>query len=93
MPDFQEDAFVLYTNFNRSKIEGKTDEFWSKSEWSKEEIEKLYKWSKEAPTVKNNRGDDCVVVNQKLLPRTAKTSGNPYLLGVTSGKQGERLPF
>ena len=93
MPDFKEDAFALFSNFNRSKIEGKENEHWSKAEWPIEEIKKLWDWVNDpaTPKTENQRGERCVTVNQKLLPRTSK-KGNPFLLGVTSGKK-EEIPF
>ena len=95
MPEtqFPEDAFALFSNFNRSKIEGNTDEYWSKAEWPISEIEKLLAWAKDpaTPKVENFKNEKCVVVAQKLLPRTAK-SGNSYYMGVTSGKK-EEMPF
>ena len=94
MPNFQEDAFTLFSNFNRSKIEGKEDEFWSKAEWPIEQIKALYDYAIDQSTkkTKNNQGETCIVVNQKLLPRIAKTSGNSYLLGIASAKK-EDMPF
>ena len=93
MPEFKEDAFALFSTFNRSKIEGKENEYWSKSEWPLEQIKELYKWAVDpaTPISENQKGERCVTVNQKLLPRTSK-NGNPYLLGVTSGKK-EDMPF
>tara|TARA_B100000287_G_scaffold202889_1_gene191552 strand:- start:567 stop:872 length:306 start_codon:yes stop_codon:yes gene_type:complete len=86
MADYQEDAFTLFTNFNRSKLPGKENEYWSKAEWSLAEIRKLYEWSISPQTdlVQNQRGETCVTVYQKLLPKKSK-AGNDYLLGVTSG--------
>ena len=58
-----------------------------------EEIKKLWDWVNDpaTPKTENQRGERCVTVNQKLLPRTSK-KGNPFLLGVTSGKK-EEMPF
>jgi len=84
MPDFAPDAFTLFSTFNRSKIEGKQEEFWAKAEWPIEQIAALHEWAvTKAEQVENQKGEMCVVVAQKLLPRTSK-SGNEYLLGVTS---------
>lgn len=84
MPDFAPDAFTLFSTFNRSKIEGKEEEFWAKAEWPIEQIAALHEWAvTKAEQVENQKGEMCVVVAQKLLPRTSK-SGNEYLLGVTS---------
>lgn len=84
MPEFKPDAFTLFTTFNKSKIEGKTDEYWAKSEWPIEQIAALHEWAvTKAEQVQNQKGETCVVVAQKLLPRTS-VAGNDYLLGVTS---------
>lgn len=93
MPEFKEDAFAFFSTFNRSKIEGKENEYWAKSEWPLDQIKELYKWATDpaTPISENQKGEKCVTVNQKLLPRNSK-NGNPYLLGVTSGKK-EDMPF
>jgi hypothetical protein len=85
MADFPANAFTLFSTFNRSTIEGKTDEYWAKSEWPIEQINALYAWanSEAALISTNQKGEPCVTVSQKLLPRTSK-AGNEYLLGVTS---------
>ncbi len=83
--DFPANAFVLFSTFNRSKFAGKEQEFWSKAEWPIEQINALYAWanSEAAVITTNQKGEACVTVSQKLLPRTSK-AGNDYLLGVTS---------
>ena len=82
--DGPESKFSLFSNCNQSKIEGKDGEFWAKAEWPIEQIQKLHEWAvTEAEQVENQRGETCVVVAQKLLPRTSK-SGNDYLLSVIS---------
>jgi len=85
MTDFAPDAFTLYSTFNKSKIEGKENEYWAKSEWPLEQINALHAWanSTDALITTNKKGEPCVTVSQKLLPRTS-TAGNDYLLGVTS---------
>ena len=81
--DAPESKFALFSNCNKSKIEGKEGEFWAKkAEWPIEQIQKLHEWAvTQAEQVENQRGEMCVVVAQKLLPRTSKT-GNDYLLSV-----------
>lgn len=80
--DGPESKFALFSNCNQSKIQGKEGEFWAKAEWPIEQIQKLHEWAvTEAEQVENQRGEMCVVVAQKLLPRTSK-SGNDYLLSV-----------
>jgi hypothetical protein len=92
MADYAPDAFTLFSTFNKSKIEGKTDEFWSKAEWPVEQIEALYNWALTQDPQPNQKGEMCVTVNQKLLPRTS-AAGNDYLLGITSGKAATEVPF
>ncbi len=88
MTDFAPNKFTLFSSFNKSKIEGKENEYWAKAEWPIEEIKAFANWAtQEAEQVTNQKGQPCVVVAQKLLPRIAKTSGNEYLLGVTSDPQ------
>lgn len=83
--DGPQDKFTLYSNFNRSRIEGKEDQYWAKAEWPIDQILAFANWAtNEAEKVENIKGEQCVVVSQKLLPRTAKKTGNAYLMGVTS---------
>ena len=42
MPDFAPNAFTLFSNLNKSKIEGKENEYWAKSEWPIEQINALH---------------------------------------------------
>ena len=98
MTDFPPDKFTFFSNLNRSKIEGKTNEYWAKSEWPISEIKKLYEYATDPGTRTrlNTRGESCIVVNQKLLPRIAKESGNEYLMLITKDQREERkenLPF
>lgn len=88
MPNYEPNAFTLFSTFNKSKIEGKENEFWAKSEWPLEQINALHAWanSDKAVISNNQKGEPCVTVNQKLLPRTS-AAGNDYLLGVTSDPQ------
>ena len=80
--DGPESMFTLFSNCNKSKIEYKEGEYWAKAEWPIEQIQKLHEWAvTQAEQVENQRGEMCVVVAQKLLPRTSKT-GNDYLLSV-----------
>lgn len=93
MPDYAPDAFTLFSTFNKSKIEGKEDEHWAKSEWPLDQINALHAWanSTEAVITMNDKGEPCVTVAQKLLPRTSK-AGNNYLLGVTSNPKKQIEP-
>ena len=84
MADHAPDIFTMFSNFNQSKIEGKEGEYWAKAEWPVEQIKAFAKWAvNDAKKVENQKGEECVVVAQKLLPRESK-AGNPYLLCVTS---------
>ena len=94
MADYAPDAFTLFTTFNRSKIEGKTDEYWAKSEWPIEQINALYAWanSGDATVTTNQKGEPCVTVAQKLLPKTS-AAGNAYLLGITSDAKAAKSDY
>ena len=88
------DKFTLFSNVNHSKIEGKENEMWAKAEWPLDQILALANWAtNEAEKVTNQRGEQCVVVSQKLLPRTAKNSGNEYLMGITSDPKPSQPRF
>ena len=43
--DGPESKFALFSNCNKSKIEGKDGEFWAKAEWPIEQIQKLHEWA------------------------------------------------
>ena len=89
-----QDKFTLYSSFNRSKFEGKENEYWAKAEWPLDQILAFANWAtNEAEKVTNQRGETCVVVSQKLLPRTAKNSGNEYLMGITSDPKPSQQRF
>ena len=98
MADYAPDIFTLFSNFNKSKIEGKEGEYWAKAEWPVEQIKAFAKWAiNDAEKVENQKGEECVVVAQKLLPRTSG-KGNAYLMGVTSDPKPKKdnatdLPF
>ena len=84
MADYAPDIFTLFSNFNKSKIEGKEGEYWAKAEWPVEQIKAFANWAVcDAEKVTNQKGEECVVVQQKLLPRTS-SKGNAYLMGITS---------
>ena len=82
--DGPQSKFTLFSNCNKSKFEGHEGDYWAKAEWPIEEIQKLHEWAvNQAEQVENDRGQTCVVVSQKLLPRTSQ-AGNDYLLSVIS---------
>ena len=88
------DKFTLFSNVNHSKIEGKEKEMWAKAEWPLAQIMALANWaSTEAEKVTNQRGEECVVVQQKYLPKTANNSGNEYYLGIISDPKPKRQRF
>ena len=35
----------MFSTFNRSKVEGKTDQYWAKAEWPVEQIKAFAKWA------------------------------------------------
>ena len=88
MADYAPNAFTLFSSLNKSKIEGKENEYWAKSEWPIEQINALHAWanSDKALITTNQKGEPCVTVSQKLLPRTSQ-AGNDYYLGVISDPQ------
>ena len=84
MPDFPENKFVLFSNLNKSKDEKSADDYWAKAEWPIDQIAALHEWAvTNATQVQNQKGDTCVEVSMKLLPRTSK-AGNDYYLAVVS---------
>ncbi len=88
------DKFTLFSNVNRSKIEGKENEMWAKAEWPLDQILALANWAtNEAEKVTNQRGEQCVVVNQKFLPKVAQNSGNQYFLGIISDPKPKQKRF
>ena len=88
------DKFTLFSNVNHSKIEGKENELWAKAEWPVDQIMALANWAtNEAEKVTNQRGEQCVVVNQKFLPKVAQNSGNQYFLGIISDPKPKQPRF
>ena len=84
MPDYPKNEFVLFSNLNKSKQEDSKEDYWAKSEWPIEQIAALHEWAvTKATQVQNQKGDTCVEVAMKLLPRTSK-AGNDYYLAVVS---------
>ena len=90
MADFPEAAFTFFSYLNRSKPEDKSD-YWAKSEWPIEEIIKLYEWATDpgTKTMRDKRGQECVVITQNFYPKTSTESGNAYYLGVTKANKNE----
>ena len=89
-----EDKFTLFSNVNHSKIEGKEGQMWAKSEWPLDQILALANWAaNEAPKIENQRGEQCVVVQQKFLPKVAQNSGNQYFLGIISDPKPTKPRF
>lgn len=83
--DGPQDKFTLFSNINHSKLEGKEGQMWAKAEWPIDQIMALANWAaNEAEQIQNNRGQTCVVVQQKFLPKIAEASGNQYFLGIIS---------
>ena len=91
MPDYPADKFTLFSNINKSNIAGKEDEMWALSEWPVSQIMALAEWAtNEANKVTNYKGEECVLISQKLLPRTSQKSGNQYYLGIISDAKPKR---
>lgn len=89
-----QDKFTLFSNVNHSKIEGKEGQMWAKAEWPLKEILALADWAtNEAQKVENQRGEQCVVVQQKFLPKVAQNSGNQYFLGIISDPKPTKPRF
>ena len=78
MTDYAPDAFTVWGNFN--KDQKKDGHYWAAMEVPVDELRKLFEWAKTAKRVQNQKGQDCVKLSANLLPRTAKESGNEYLL-------------
>lgn len=89
MADYPSDKFTFFSNCNKSKIEGKEDEFWARAEWPIAEVNKFIQWAKDAQRTVNQRGEECIVVAQKLMPRTS-AAGNDYLLSIISDPKPKR---
>ena len=84
MPDYPKNEFVLFSNLNKSKQEDSKEDYWAKAEWPIDQIAALHEWAvTKATQVQNQKGDTCVEVAMKLLPRTSK-AGNDYYLAVVS---------
>tara|TARA_Y100000004_G_scaffold106885_1_gene119998 strand:+ start:1410 stop:1622 length:213 start_codon:yes stop_codon:yes gene_type:complete len=51
------------------------------------ELRKMVEWVKTAERCENQKGEECVKLRANLMPRTAKSSGNEYLLmALSDGK-------
>lgn len=84
MPEYPKNEFVLFSNLNKSKQEDSKEDYWARAEWPIEQITALHEWAvTKAAQVQNQRGEDCVEVAMKLLPRKSK-AGNDYYLAVVS---------
>ena len=78
MPDFAPDAFNIWGNFN--KDQKKDGHYWAQIDVPVDELRKLVEWVKTADRCENLKGEECVKLRANLMPRTAKESGNEYLL-------------
>ena len=77
MADFAPDAFNIWGNFNKDRK--KDGHYWAAMEVPVDELRKLVEWAKTAERVQNQKGDDCVKLRAKLMPRQSQ-AGNDYLL-------------
>ena len=78
MADFAPDAFNIWGNFN--KDQKKAGHYWAAMEVPVSELRKMVEWVKTADRCENQKGEECVKLRANLMPRTAKSSGNEYLL-------------
>ena len=84
MPEYPKNEFTLFANLNKSKQEDSKEDYWARTEWPIDQIAALHEWAvSKAVQVQNQKGDTCVEVAMKLLPRTSK-AGNDYYLAVVS---------
>ena len=84
MPDYPKNEFVLFSNLNKSKDDKSAVDYWARAEWPIDQIAALHEWAvTKATQVQNQKGDTCVEVSMKLLPRISK-KGNDYYLAVVS---------
>lgn len=85
MADFAPDAFNIWGNFN--KDQKKDGHYWAAMEVPVAELRKMVEWVKTADRCENQKGEECVKLRANLMPRTAKSSGNEYLLmALSDGK-------
>ena len=90
MPDFPKNEFTLFANLNKSKQEDSKEDYWARTEWPIDQIAALHEWAvSKAVQVQNQKGDTCVEVAMKLLPRTSK-AGNDYYLAVVSDPRAKQ---
>ena len=78
MSDFAPDAFTIFGNFN--KDQKKDGHYWALMDVPVDELRKLFEWAKTAERCEDIRGQECVRLRANLMPRTAKESGNEYLM-------------
>ena len=84
MPDYPENKFVLFSNLNKSRQEDSKEDYWAKAQWPVDQIAALYDHAlQNGNQVKNQKGETCIEVSMKLLPRTSQ-AGNAYYLAVIS---------
>lgn len=77
MTDFPKDAFTLWGNFNADR--DKPGAYWSMLEIPLSELASLVTWAKTAERCQNQKGEDCVKLRGRLMPKTS-AKGNDYLL-------------
>ena len=78
MPEFAPDAFTIFGNFN--KDEKKEGHYWALMDVPVDQLRNLFEWVKTAERCEDIRGVECVKLRANLMPRTAKESGNQYLM-------------
>ena len=78
MPDFTPDAFTIFGNFN--KDQKKDGHYWAQIDVPVDQLRNLFEWAKTAERCEDIRGQECVKLRANLMPRTAKETGNAYLM-------------
>ena len=78
MPDFAPDAFNIWGNF--IKDQKKDGHYWALMDVPVAELRKLVEWAKTAERSEDIKGNECVKLRANLMPRTAKESGNEFLM-------------
>ena len=92
MSDYPKDAFTLWGRFNEERTD--PGAYWSMLEIPLSELASLVTWAKTAERCKNQKGEDCVKLRGRLMPKTS-AKGNDYLLMALSDAKpkADDVPF
>ena len=88
MTDYAPDAFTVFGNFN--KDQKKDGHYWAQIDVPVDELRKLFEWTKTAERCQDIKGNECVKLRANLMPRTAKESGNQYLMMALSDVKADK---